>query len=101
MKRPRSRVAKQKAGAFRGYQSRDIPPPDPELAQVGPGTPCGEYLRRFWQPVAFARDLVAAPLRVRILGEDLVGFRDRDRRVGVLPLRCAHRRTAAEFGSSL
>ncbi len=101
MKRPRSRVAKQKAGAFRGYQSRDIPPPDPELARVGPGTPCGEYLRRFWQPVAFARDLVAAPLRVRILGEDLVVFRDRGGRVGVLHLHCAHRGTSLEFGIPL
>jgi len=101
VKRPRSRVAKQKAGAFRGYQSRDIPPPDPELAQVGPGTPCGEYLRRFWQPVAFARDLVAAPLRVRILGEDLVVFRDRGGRVGVLHLHCAHRGTSLEFGIPL
>jgi len=100
VKRPRSRVAKQKAGAFRGYQSRDIPPPDPELTQVGPGTPCGEYLRRFWQPVAFARDL-AAPLRVCILGEDLVVFRDRGGRVGVLHLHCAHRGTSLEFGIPL
>jgi phenylpropionate dioxygenase-like ring-hydroxylating dioxygenase large terminal subunit len=92
------RVAKQKTGAFRGYQSRDVPPPDPELTQVGPGTPCGEYLRRFWQPVAFARDLASVPLRVRILGEDLVGFRDRGGRVGVLHLHCAHRGTSLEYG---
>jgi phenylpropionate dioxygenase-like ring-hydroxylating dioxygenase large terminal subunit len=92
------RVAKQKTGAFSGYQSRDVPPPDPELTQVGPGTPCGEYLRRFWQPVAFARDLASAPLRVRILGEDLVVFRDRGGRVGVLHLHCAHRGTSLEYG---
>ena len=92
------RVAKQKTGAFRGYQSRDVPPPDPELTQVGPGTPCGEYLRRFWQPVAFARELASAPLRVRILGEDLVVFRDRGGRVGVLHLHCAHRGTSLEYG---
>jgi phenylpropionate dioxygenase-like ring-hydroxylating dioxygenase large terminal subunit len=91
-------VAKQKSGAFRGYQSRDVLPPDPELTQVGPGTPCGEYLRRFWQPVAFARDLASAPLRVRILGEDLVVFRDRGGRVGALHLHCAHRGTSLEYG---
>ena len=42
---------------FDGYARRATPAPDPELTQVGPGTPGGEYLRRFWQPVAFARDL--------------------------------------------
>ena len=97
MKRARSRVAKPKSGAFRGYQSRDVPPPDAELTQVGPGTPCGEYLRRFWQPVAFTREL-EAPLRVRILGEDLVVFRDRSGRIGVLHLHCAHRGTSLEYG---
>ena len=101
MKRARSRVAKPKSGAFRGYQGRDVPPPDAELTQVGPGTPCGEYLRRFWHPVAFARDLVSAPRRVRILGEDLVVFRDRGGRVGVLHLHCAHRGTSLEYGIPL
>jgi phenylpropionate dioxygenase-like ring-hydroxylating dioxygenase large terminal subunit len=55
-------------------------------------------LRRFWQPVAFARDLASAPLRVRILGEDLVVFRDRGGRAGVLHLHCAHRGTSLEYG---
>jgi len=83
---------------FGGYYRRDVPPPDPELTQVGPGTPAGEYLRRFWQPVAFARELVDTPLRARILGEDLVIFRDRSGRAGVLHLHCAHRGTSLEFG---
>jgi phenylpropionate dioxygenase-like ring-hydroxylating dioxygenase large terminal subunit len=83
---------------FDGYHRRAVPAPDPELTQVGPGTPAGEYLRRFWQPVAFARDIATTPLRVRILGEDLVVFRDRSGRVGVLHLHCAHRGTSLEFG---
>jgi tert-butyl alcohol monooxygenase / tert-amyl alcohol desaturase len=83
---------------FDGYRRRDVPPPDPELTRVGPGTPCGEYLRRFWQPVAFVRDLAATPLRAQILGEDLVVFRDRGGRVGALHLHCAHRGTSLEFG---
>ena len=66
---------------FDGYRRRTIPPPDAELTQVGPGTPGGEYLRRFWQPVAFVRDL-ERPLRVRILGEDLVVFRDGGGQIG-------------------
>jgi nitrite reductase/ring-hydroxylating ferredoxin subunit len=100
VKRARPRAAKQ-AGPYDGYARRDVPPPDPELTQVGPGTPCGEYLRRFWQPVAFARDLTEAPLRVRILGEDLVVFRDRGGRVGALHLHCAHRGTSLEYGIPL
>jgi phenylpropionate dioxygenase-like ring-hydroxylating dioxygenase large terminal subunit len=83
---------------YDGYHRRAVPPPDPELTEVGPGTPCGEYLRRFWQPVAFVRELGDAPLRVRVLGEDLVVFRDRSGQVGVLYLHCAHRGTSLEFG---
>ena len=101
MKPPRSRAKKPHAGPFDGYHRRDVPPPDPELTQVGPGTPCGEYLRRFWQPVASARELTSAPLRARILGEDLVVFRDRGGRVGVLHLHCAHRGTSLEFAIPL
>jgi len=86
---------------FDGYHRRAVPPPDPELTRVGPGTPAGEYLRRFWQPVAFARDVADAPLRVRILGEDLVVVRDRGGRVGVLHLHCAHRGTSLEFAIPL
>src|SRR5258705_9355935 len=82
---------------FDGYARRATPAPDPELTQVGPGTPGGEYLRRFWQPVAFMRDLDGPPRRVRILGEDLVVFRDRGGRTRVLPLHCAHRRTPPQF----
>ena len=83
---------------YEGYLRRDMPTPDPELTQVGPRTPAGEYLRRFWQPVAFARDLASSPRRVRIMGEDLVVFRDRSGRIGLLHLHCAHRGTSLEFG---
>ena len=98
MKKARSRIGKQGAEPFDGYRRREVPPPDAELTRVGPGTPCGEYLRRFWQPVAFARDLTTTPLRAQILGEDLVVFRDRGGHVGALHLHCAHRGTSLEFG---
>jgi phenylpropionate dioxygenase-like ring-hydroxylating dioxygenase large terminal subunit len=65
---------------------------------VGPGTPCGEYLRRFWQPVAFARELGQVPLRLRIMEEDLVLFRDGSGRIGLLQIHCTHRGTSLEFG---
>ena len=53
-----------------------IPEIDPELTRVGPGTPCGEMMRRYWQPVCLGADLTDLPKRIRILGEDLVAFRD-------------------------
>jgi nitrite reductase/ring-hydroxylating ferredoxin subunit len=81
-----------------GYFQRETPPDDAELTRVGPGTPCGEYLRRFWQPVAFARDLGDVPLRLRIMGEDLALFRDGSGRVGLLHLHCLHRGTSLEYG---
>jgi phenylpropionate dioxygenase-like ring-hydroxylating dioxygenase large terminal subunit len=83
---------------FGGYYHRDIPDEDSELTHVGPDTPGGEYLRRFWQPVCFADDLNDLPYRVRILGEDLVAFRDRSGAAGLLELHCPHRGTSLEFG---
>src|SRR5688572_13782851 len=79
------------------YQPRDLQPDD-ELTRVGPGTPGGEYMRRFWQPVAMASELGDTPLVIRIMGEDLVCFRDKSGRVGLLHRHCAHRGTSLEFG---
>ena len=83
---------------YGAYYHRDVPKEDEELTHVGPGTPCGEYLRRFWQPVALSKELQELPLRVRILGEDLVVFRDKSGQVGCLELHCPHRGTSLEFG---
>lgn len=69
-----------------------------ELAQVGPGTPAGELMRRYWQPVALAKDATQTPKRVRVLGEDLVLFRDRQGRPGLLLERCAHRGASLYYG---
>jgi phenylpropionate dioxygenase-like ring-hydroxylating dioxygenase large terminal subunit len=83
---------------FGGYYHRAVPQEDGELTHVGPDTPCGEYLRRFWQPVCFSDDLNDLPLRVKLLGEELVAFRDRSGEVGLLELHCPHRGTSLEFG---
>jgi nitrite reductase/ring-hydroxylating ferredoxin subunit len=83
---------------YGGYFHRQVPAEDSELTHVGPDTPCGEYMRRFWQPICFSDDLKDLPHRVKILGEELVAFRDRSGEVGLLELHCPHRGTSLEFG---
>lgn len=63
------------------------------ITQTGPGTPCGAWMRRYWQPAALAAELAPPrPVkRVRLLGEDLVLFRDPSGRYGLLHRHCAHR----------
>jgi phenylpropionate dioxygenase-like ring-hydroxylating dioxygenase large terminal subunit len=85
-------------GGFQGYFKTALPGEDPELTHVGPGTPCGEYLRRYWQPVCMSEELGALPLGVRLLGEDLVLFRDGRGELGLLHRHCAHRGTSLEYG---
>lgn len=92
------RTPEAPSGAYVGHDRRDLPREDPELTRVGPGTPCGEYLRRFWQPVAMSAELHDLPLAVRLLGEDLVLFRDGAGRVGLLHRHCSHRGASLEFG---
>jgi hypothetical protein len=84
--------------AYRAYDHRERPEEDAELIHVGPGTPCGEYLRRFWQPIITSEELQDLPRRLRIMGEDLVVFRDKSGAVGLLELHCPHRGTSLEFG---
>jgi len=70
------------------------------LTRTGRGTPGGELLRRYWQPVALSEELPAgaAPLSVKILGEDLVLFRDDKGRAGLLGIHCSHRGTDLSYG---
>jgi len=70
------------------------------LTQVGPGTPGGELLRRYWQAVAIAPDISEeSPTKfVRLLGEDLVLFRDKSGGVGLLADHCAHRGASLLYG---
>jgi phenylpropionate dioxygenase-like ring-hydroxylating dioxygenase large terminal subunit len=64
-----------------------------ELTRVGPGTVMGELMRQYWIPAAMSSELVAdgPPLRLMLLGEKLIGFRDSAGRVGVMDHRCPHR----------
>jgi phenylpropionate dioxygenase-like ring-hydroxylating dioxygenase large terminal subunit len=77
---------------------RPQPTYDRELVEVGPGTPGGELLRRYWHPIAVASDAGSRPRNVRVLGEDLILFRDLRGRPGLLYPRCAHRGTTLYYG---
>jgi 5,5'-dehydrodivanillate O-demethylase len=69
------------------------------LTRVGPGTPMGTLMRRYWHPVATCHELAENPVRtVRILGESLTLFRDRKGRCGLVGQRCAHRRVDLKCG---
>jgi nitrite reductase/ring-hydroxylating ferredoxin subunit len=83
---------------YSGYHRDLATEPDRFLCSVGRGTPGGEYLRRFWMPVAYLDELGKVPLKVRALGEDLVVFRDGRGEVGCLFLHCCHRNSSLEFG---
>jgi phthalate 4,5-dioxygenase len=79
-----------------------LKPADNErMTRVGPGTPMGNLLRRYWQPALLSAELGgpdSAPVRVRMLGEDLVAFRDTEGKVGLVDAFCPHRRAPMFFG---
>lgn len=77
---------------------RPTPTFDRTLVEVGPGTPGGELLRRYWHPIAVAADVTNRPQNVRVLGEDLILFRDLSGRPGLLYPRCCHRGTTLYYG---
>ncbi|HTM09689.1 MAG TPA: Rieske 2Fe-2S domain-containing protein [Verrucomicrobiae bacterium] len=71
------------------------------LTRVGPGTAMGNLFRRYWIPTLLAEEIPepdGAPVRVRLLGEDLVAFRDTRGRIGLLDEHCVHRGTSLFFG---
>ena len=83
---------------YGAYYHREVPEPDEELTSVSPGTPCGDYLRRFWHPVIESDALTDLPKSIKVLGEELVAFRDGRGNAGVLELHCSHRGTSLEYG---
>ncbi len=69
------------------------------LTQVGSGTPMGELLRRYWHPVAATSEFSGKfPLKRRLLGEDLLVYRDGNGNYSAIEPVCAHRRATLEFG---
>src|SRR6266566_8048733 len=79
-----------------------LPPKENELiTRVGQGTPMGNAMRRYWIPACLASEIGepdSPPVRVRLLGEDLVAFRDSDGRIGLIDEFCPHRRVSLFFG---
>ena len=71
---------------------------DPVLTEVGAGTPMGELLRRYWHPVGLTEDASDTPRQVRLLGEDLILFRDKAGRTGLVHPNCAHRGASLYYG---
>ncbi|QTD57917.1 aromatic ring-hydroxylating dioxygenase subunit alpha [Parasphingorhabdus cellanae] len=70
------------------------------LTQVGPGTPMGELLRRYWHPIAAESELDESPIKpVRLLGEDLVIYRSKNGQYGLIERNCPHRR--ADFANGI
>ncbi len=70
------------------------------LSRTGPGTPCGEMLRRYWLPIGLAEEIKAGgkPKQVKVMSEDLVLFRDDRGQPGLLGLNCSHRLTSLAYG---
>ena len=70
------------------------------LTRVGPGTPMGELMRRYWHPILPSAELSddSPTKEVRLLGEDMVLYRDRTGRVGMIAPQCAHRKTNLSYG---
>jgi phthalate 4,5-dioxygenase len=77
------------------------PAENERLTRVGPGTPMGEVFRRYWIPAALSSELPEAdgpPVRVRLLGEDLIAFRETGGTIGLVSAFCPHRRAPLFFG---
>lgn len=68
------------------------------LTRVGPETPGGKMLRRYWWPVWFTQELTNKPVQTRLLGEDFILFRDGSGRSGLLDIACPHRRASLALG---
>lgn len=70
-----------------------------QLTQVGPGSPMGEVLRRHWHPIAGIDELDRNPVKaVRLMGEDLVLYKDLSGGYGLVDRQCAHRRADLSYG---
>ena len=67
---------------YKGYLQSEEPKIDNVLAHIGPGSPCGEFFRRYWHPVSLSSEVGESPIPLKILGEDLVLFRAKNGELG-------------------
>jgi phenylpropionate dioxygenase-like ring-hydroxylating dioxygenase large terminal subunit len=71
------------------------------ITRTGPGTPMGALMRRYWIPFLLAEELPepdCPPVRVKLLSEELIAFRDTQNRIGLIDRYCAHRGASLWFG---
>src|SRR5437899_604644 len=71
------------------------------ICRVGPGTPMGNFMREYWVPAMLSSEIPTAdsdPLRVMLMGEQLIGFRDTNGKVGLVANNCPHRGASLFFG---
>jgi 5,5'-dehydrodivanillate O-demethylase oxygenase subunit len=68
------------------------------FTRIGPGTPMGDLLRRYWHPVGCTETVTRKPQRVKVLGEELVLYRGASGQPALMQLRCAHRSLALDYG---
>jgi nitrite reductase/ring-hydroxylating ferredoxin subunit len=88
----------QRNRPYGGYFNRPKPAAEVPFSETSPGTGGGEYLRRYWHPFMLASELADLPKALRLLGEDLVIFRDKSGQLGLLHRQCIHRGASLEFG---
>ena len=81
----------KKKNNFRGYRQARLPKSDEKISRTDISTPCGEYLRQYWHPVALTSEVSTTPKEIRILGEDLVIFKTTENKIGLVHKNCPHR----------
>ena len=81
-----------------GYHQNWEGQPLRDLAETDAGTSCGELLRRYWHPVHIASEIGSRPKLIKVLGEELVLFKDQSGSYGLVHKKCPHRRASLEYG---
>ena len=83
---------------YKGYAQTRSLGYDRQISHTDYGTPGGEYLRRYWHPVALTAEVSTTPLQIKILGEDLIIFKTTESKIGLVHKNCPHRRTSLFYG---
>ena len=87
-----------KKDKYKGYFKSENAEFDKVIAEIGPNTPGGEYLRRYWHPIALQSELSNQPKAIKILGEDLILFKTPNEELGLVHKNCPHRNASLEYG---
>ncbi len=83
---------------YTGYYYNHSSRIDENISRIGPKTPCGEFFRRYWHPVALTKEVGQQPISVKILGESLILFRTKNDKYGLVHKQCPHRNASLIFG---